>query len=554
MAAAFPRAARGPPVRLTRLGPLAPKGARTGVGHGPAVFDLPATTSCRSIPHVAAAAAGTGVFALARSWRKRSRTLRHASSRECMRQRGRRLRALSGRGSEPKLPTATTVGSDGVARVKTSETSMDPGSVDKGGDLRLIAIVVLCFFVTVICSLDRAAMSVAILPMSSELGYTDTEKGLVSSSYFWGYTVSNVFSGVLCTTVEPWLVLAGGVILWSAFTVLTPAAAYISLPMLVACRALMGVAEGVCLPTIQALLVIWVSDEDKSRAVALVLSGITAGTVGSLYLAPQLVSAFGWPSVFVTFGAAGFVWLAAWLPVAGTAPEELKSAACKPESCVIEASTLDVAKETWAAVPWGELFSSNAMRGVLACSVAHNTSLFLILSWLPTYFSSTFGLSIAAAAALAAPPWFANFLVTNAAGWLADALQAQGVSVRDVRRYFQLLGTWGPALALLRISAGIPSEWETLAWFTVALGFNGCSAVGFNAASQDMARKFSSVVYGLGNAAGCFGGSLGVFLTGAALDAHPEGGFELVFRVAACVYLVGGAAFFLTYRGDREFE
>merc|ERR1719190_242816 len=135
--------------------------------------------------------------------------------------------------------------------------------------------------------------------MSVDFHYSDSAKGVVSSAYFWGYTLSNLLSGVLCSVVSPKLVLTAGVFFWSLYTVLTPLAAASSLPMLLACRALMGVAEGTCLPTMQQMLANWVPQAERSRALALVTSGITLGTVGALYLAPQLVSSFGWPSVFL---------------------------------------------------------------------------------------------------------------------------------------------------------------------------------------------------------------------------------------------------------------
>merc|ERR1719191_2290118 len=141
----------------------------------------------------------------------------------------------------------------------------------------------------------------------------------------------NLFSSVLCTAFSPTLLLGVGVVIWSAFTVLTPASATVSVPTLLACRAAMGAAEGICLPSIQALIANWVSPEERSRAVAFVFTGLTLGTLGALYLAPALVSGFGWPSVFLVFGASGFLWLAGWLPVAKDLPESQKE--CLPYEC-----------------------------------------------------------------------------------------------------------------------------------------------------------------------------------------------------------------------------
>lgn len=86
-------------------------------------------------------------------------------------------------------------------------------------------IVWLCCFVGVISSLDRQAMSVAIVPMSKAMGYSDTVKGSISSIFSLGYTLALLPLGAAQQLVSARLLMAGGVIAWSSFTLLTPAAA-----------------------------------------------------------------------------------------------------------------------------------------------------------------------------------------------------------------------------------------------------------------------------------------------------------------------------------------
>jgi hypothetical protein len=43
----------------------------------------------------------------------------------------------------------------------------------------------LCFVAFMLCNMDRVNMSVAILPMSQQYGWTSTTVGLVQSSFFW---------------------------------------------------------------------------------------------------------------------------------------------------------------------------------------------------------------------------------------------------------------------------------------------------------------------------------------------------------------------------------
>jgi len=50
-------------------------------------------------------------------------------------------------------------------------------------------VVSMCFLAVFVCYLDRVNMSVAVVAMKEEFGWSDTTKGLVLSSFFLGYLV-----------------------------------------------------------------------------------------------------------------------------------------------------------------------------------------------------------------------------------------------------------------------------------------------------------------------------------------------------------------------------
>ena len=41
----------------------------------------------------------------------------------------------------------------------------------------------LCCLIASVCSLDRVVMSIAILPMGAELGYSDATKGAIAAAF-----------------------------------------------------------------------------------------------------------------------------------------------------------------------------------------------------------------------------------------------------------------------------------------------------------------------------------------------------------------------------------
>ncbi|KAK8452930.1 hypothetical protein SEVIR_5G198900v4 [Setaria viridis] len=102
-------------------------------------------------------------------------------------------------------------------------------------------IVLLCFFAFLLCNMDRVNMSIAILPMSSEFNWNPATVGLIQSSFFWGYLLTQILGGIWADRFGGKVVLGFGVVWWSLATILTPIAAKIGLPCLLTVRAFMGI-------------------------------------------------------------------------------------------------------------------------------------------------------------------------------------------------------------------------------------------------------------------------------------------------------------------------
>jgi len=164
-------------------------------------------------------------------------------------------------------------------------------------------IVLLLCAATFISYIDRTNISVAAIAMQSQLGWNETQKGLVLSSFFVGYLLMMVATGALAHRYGGKIVLGIAVVWWSLFTVLTPPAALISLPALVVARIALGLGEAAVFPASINLIGCWVPPLQRSRAVALLTSSLYLGTVIALPVTGWLVRDFGWPAPFYLFGA-----------------------------------------------------------------------------------------------------------------------------------------------------------------------------------------------------------------------------------------------------------
>ncbi|ONM57034.1 putative anion transporter 6 chloroplastic [Zea mays] len=159
----------------------------------------------------------------------------------------------------------------------------------------------------VICNMDKVNLSVAIIPMSHQYGWNSSTAGLVQSSFFWGYALSQLPGGWLAKLFGGRKVLEVGVVTWSLATAIIPVVAGF-MPGLVLSRILVGIGEGVSPSAATDLIARSIPWQERSRAVAVVFGGLSFGSVLGLLFAPPIIQNFGWESVFYIFGLLGIVW------------------------------------------------------------------------------------------------------------------------------------------------------------------------------------------------------------------------------------------------------
>jgi ACS family sodium-dependent inorganic phosphate cotransporter len=397
-------------------------------------------------------------------------------------------------------------------------------------------VVLLCFAAVFISYLDRSNLSVAAIPMQQELGWTESVKGLVLSSFFVGYLLLQVASGSLANRYGGRRVLGAAVLWWSLFTLLTPIAARISLPALLLARIALGVGEAAVFPASVNMMGRWVPPERRSRAMALFASGLAIGTVVSLPVTGWIIRDYGWPMAFFAFGAVGFVWAAGWFRLV----REGRNPALEDE-----------APGGPRAIPWGRLLRAPAVWAIIVNHFCHNWSLYVLLAWLPSYFKTTFNVSLASAGLLSAAPWLASFVMANVGGAWADHLLKAGVSATLVRRRLQCTGLLGGA-AFLSLMPLAPSATVAALLMCGAAGTLACCLAGFGANSLDIAPRYADVIWGISNTAGTIPGIVGVYVTGWLVER--TGGYAAPFLVTAAISVVGAVVYLLMGSGERQID
>lgn len=107
---------------------------------------------------------------------------------------------------------------------------------------------------------------------------TASEKGLLLSSFFWGYVIGQVPGSLLAQRFGGKLVFGLGVFLPTLLTFITPLCAH-NIHLLYAVRALTGLTEAVSFPALFHMLPAWTPQPERSGMVSFVMSGMYMGDI-----------------------------------------------------------------------------------------------------------------------------------------------------------------------------------------------------------------------------------------------------------------------------------
>lgn len=411
------------------------------------------------------------------------------------------------------------------------------------------SLVLLSFFAVFVCYIDRVNISVAIIPMAAEYGWDAATQGIILSCFYFGYMVTQFLGGALADRFGGKVVLAIGVIWWSVFTILTPPAAALGIAVLIMARVLMGMGEGVTFPSIYSLYGKWVPTRERARSMALTNSGIPIGQVAALLVAPWIALQFGWQWVFYLFGAVGFVWYAVWYFVVAKDPASHPRLSAQEAEEI--AAGIPAVDHTVARTATIELFKSKAVWAIVVAHFCNNWSLYVLLSWLPTFVTQGLGFDFADSGWVSMIPHLVSFVFLNVAGQVADRMVRSGMPVTRVRKICQTIGFGGIATALF-IVGEVDNAWVAITVMCAGNALGAFVTGGFSVNHMDIAPNHAGKLMGITNTFATIPGIIGVTVSGFILEA--TGSWALVFQVAGGVTVFGLIFYLLFASGEKQFD
>jgi sugar phosphate permease len=315
-----------------------------------------------------------------------------------------------------------------VLESKTPETSdtylTAPGEANsKYRPIMAWWILVLLAVFMVINFADRISLALAAQPLIKELHLSASQFGLISSSFYFLYSISAVGVGFLATRhiSLKWLLFLMS-FLWAATQL--PVFLFASGGVLLGTRIGLGASEGPATAVANSTAYSWFPPHRRGLPTAMLTSGASIAKLVAAPLLTLLIVHQGWRSAFLALAIAGIVWCLTWLLVGRTGPY---TAARGP----VASNAADVAadraarRRTFLAVA-----TSRTFIVLLLATYPMYALISVILSWLPSYLEAGLGFSTLTSGVLFGLPSIIGMVFMLGAGWITDRLLAVGVSAR----------------------------------------------------------------------------------------------------------------------------
>ena len=120
----------------------------------------------------------------------------------------------------------------------------------------------------------RVNMSVAAQDMRNELNWSETEKGLVLSAFYWGYALGQIPASRLAAMYGARDLFGLSVLIPSIITLFVPAACRSSFSLALFSRAFLGFIESASFPCVFHFLPTWVPLNEKPLMLSCIVSGM----------------------------------------------------------------------------------------------------------------------------------------------------------------------------------------------------------------------------------------------------------------------------------------
>ena len=392
----------------------------------------------------------------------------------------------------------------------------------------ILAIMCLLYFIAYI---DRVNISVAAPFISKEFGLTPTELGVVFSAFALPYAALQIVGGWCADKFGPRLVLAVLSIIWAIATLLCGFAW--SLTSLLVFRFVLGIGEGGAFPTATRAFTFWLPATERGFAQGITHSFARLGGAVTPPIVIGIVALYGWRESFIALGALSLLWTALYVWFFRNTPTEHKWVT-QAELKEIGVDTARMKSASKGKTPWAEMIRK--MWLVTFVDFCYGWSLWVFLTWLPSYLKDARGFDLKHLAIFASLPLLAGVVGDTMGGVVSDAIYKRTGNLKIARRAMLVLGLGGSLVFILPV-VGTQDPMMAVALLSASFFFLELTNAVLWSLPMDIAGAYAGTAGGMMNTGFGVAGMISPIVFGFLIQT--TGSYQVPFAVSAVLLVIG---------------
>lgn len=363
--------------------------------------------------------------------------------------------------------------------------------------------------------------------LAKTLNITTGVSALLSATFFLGYFFFQVPGANFAEHRSAKKLVFWALIAWGIFASLQ--GLITNIPLLVVDRFLLGVVEGVVLPSMLVFLTHWFTKREKSRANTFLILGNPVTVLWASVLSGYLIQWVGWQWMFIFEGIPSIIWAFIWFSIAADRPTEAKWLP-HPEAEALERvldqeqQGVSKVKNYWAAFRLPRVILLAAQYFFWSIGV------YGFVLWLPSIIKAGSHEGLGITGLLSAVPYLLAIILMVIASYFSDRSIERKLFVWP----FLLAGAIAFYLSYL---IGASNFWLSFLLLVIAGGCMYAPYGPFFAIPPEiLPRNVAGEAMALINSMGALGSFVGVYVVGYLNGATGSSGAGFLF-MAACLVL-----------------
>ncbi|MCM2387628.1 MFS transporter [Streptomyces albipurpureus] len=389
---------------------------------------------------------------------------------------------------------------------------------------------------------DKVVVGLAGVGMKEELDLDDSQFGVIQSSFYWLFAVGCVLGGWLGGKLPARWLLAGIAAVWALS--LAPMTAQVGFTTIVACRVLLGLAEGPTTALAMQVAHSWFPAHKRAIPSSIVVAGAGIGPLIAAPILTWVILTYSWHAAFGVLAVVGAVVAVLWVIGGDSGPE----AASGGHGTAANAPALP------DHVPLRRLFSTGTLIGMAVLFFVAYANTSVKVSWLPLYLREGLGYDATTAGNLVALPYLGSAVAVILVGVVSAVMTRRGITNRITRGVLPgaLVLTSGVCtIAFSSMDRGAPQM--------LLLALGSClNSAGYGVAFAGLAdvipAKQRGTVFGIVTGVYSLGGIVAPLVIGTLVSSSESVavGYGDGFLVLGVTTMIGAAVALLVVHPDRD--